>query len=62
MFILPLARYPASLSLYTIDDLVEVVTTDLAERTRVCLGGQAIIDEVLAARWRVGDSRLVITG
>lgn len=48
-------------ALYTIDDLAEVVTTNLAERTKLCSGAEAIIDEVLASRWRVDDSRLVMT-
>lgn len=45
-------------SLYTIDDLVKVVDTNLAERNQLYPGVKAIIDEVLARRWRVGVAHI----
>lgn len=49
------------LVLYTIDDLEEVVTVNIAERNKLCSRSQVIIDEILAARWRLCASAPVLT-
>lgn len=46
-----------SVLLYTIDDLAEVVTANLAERAKLCSSAEHIIRDVLCRRWRSIESQ-----